>query len=142
MGSIFLGTGLVAAGMFASYEIVYRIGRRAVGKESDQEASRELVNNLHTATLSFFALLLAFTFSMALDRFSTRRQIILNEANAISTSYLRADFLGAEKAAQLKAILRQYIDNRITLYESGPRLEQNLAALHEADRLQDRKSVV
>jgi hypothetical protein len=42
------------------------------------------------ATLGLLAFILAFTFGLAAARFDTRRQVVLDEANAIGPTYLRA----------------------------------------------------
>jgi hypothetical protein len=60
------------------------------------------------------AFLLAVTMSMASDRFDTRRGLVVSEANAITASYLQADYLPEPGASELKALLREYLPLRIT----------------------------
>jgi hypothetical protein len=60
------------------------------------------------ATLGLLAFLLAFTFGMAADRYSSRKQIVLQEANAIGTTYLRADFLPDPLDGEARDLLREY----------------------------------
>jgi len=60
------------------------------------------------ATLGLLAFLLAFTFGMAANRFDNRKQIVLQEANAIGTTYLRADFLPEPLDDEAKNLLREY----------------------------------
>ena len=52
------------------------------------------------ATIGLLAFLLAFTFGMAASRYDTRKQLVLQEANAIGTTYLRADFSAGAAAQQ------------------------------------------
>jgi hypothetical protein len=66
------------------------------------------INSIVGATLGLLAFLLAFTFSMAADRYDIRRQIVLQMANGIGTTYLRADFLPAVERDEVRAILREY----------------------------------
>jgi hypothetical protein len=68
-----------------------------------------------SAVLGLLALLTGFTFSLAIDRFETRRERVLIEANAIGTTYLRAQLLGEPHRARLSKMLVEYTDNRIAL---------------------------
>lgn len=59
------------------------------------------------------ALLLAFTFSAALQRYDDRSQAVVAEANAIGTTYLRAQLLPKGMHDEVQGLLRQYLDARI-----------------------------
>src|SRR5262249_54566115 len=63
--------------------------------------------------LALLAFLLAVTMGMASDRFDTRRAIVLDEANAIETTYLRAGYLPEPAASDMRELLREYIPIRI-----------------------------
>jgi uncharacterized protein YqgC (DUF456 family) len=65
------------------------------------------------ATLGFLAFLIAFTFSMAADGFQARRQAVLNEANAIGTTYLRAGLILEPHRAEVRKLLREYVEERL-----------------------------
>jgi hypothetical protein len=62
------------------------------------------------------ALIIGFTFSMAIDRHDTRKTLEEGEANAIGTEYLRADLLPSKVSAKTKDLLMQYLDQRILFY--------------------------
>jgi hypothetical protein len=66
------------------------------------------------ATLALLAFLLTFTFGMAATRFEARRQALLQEANAIGTTYLRAGLLPEPHRTQLRQLLRDYLDARLS----------------------------
>jgi uncharacterized protein (DUF2236 family) len=66
-----------------------------------------------SATLGLLAFILAFTFGLAATRYDARRQLVLEEANAVGTTYLRAGML-PERRDDIRALLRQYVDNRLT----------------------------
>lgn len=68
-----------------------------------------------SAVLGLLALLTGFTFSLAVDRFETRRALVLEEANAIGTTYLRTQLLDAPHRSRISDLLVQYTDNRIAL---------------------------
>jgi hypothetical protein len=62
------------------------------------------------------ALIIGFTFSMAIDRHDQREIFEEGEANAIGTEFLRADLLPSKTAAATKDLLIQYVDQRILFY--------------------------
>jgi hypothetical protein len=86
------------------------------------------------AVLGLLALLLGFTFALAVDRFETRRGLVLEEANAIGTAYLQTQILPDPHRARLSALLTHYTDNRIALAE-GPSPEQQQRQLGENDQI-------
>jgi hypothetical protein len=67
------------------------------------------------SALGFLALLMAFSFSMALGRYEERRHLVVQEANAIGTAYLRAQLLDEPHRSRLSGLLFQYTANRIAL---------------------------
>src|SRR5205085_918484 len=79
-------------------------------------------------------LLVAFTFSIAIERSDTRRANVLNEANAIGTTYLRAQLLEEPHRGRLSRLLIRYTDNRLSLATAHPGPEQ-AALLATNDRL-------
>jgi len=97
----------------------------AVGRKIRPIDSKERqdLDTVLTATLTLFALIIGFSFSMAVTRYDQRKNYEEAEANAIGTEYLRADLLPAEDAAQVRALLRTYIDQRVQFYlGNGPRI--------------------
>ncbi|MEO8308709.1 MAG: hypothetical protein ABI616_11795 [Pseudomonadota bacterium] len=69
------------------------------------EAGKSHVSSLQGALLGLLALLLGFSFSMAISRYDTRRSLVLEEANAIGTTYLRAGFLPSEQGNEARRLL-------------------------------------
>ena len=86
------------------YEGGFRVGRwwqeRTPG---EQEGPTGMIVGSILALLAF---LLAVTMSMASDRFDTRRGIVLDEANSIGTTYLRAGYLPEPASSQFRELLR------------------------------------
>jgi hypothetical protein len=74
---------------------------------------------LQAASLGLLALLLGFSFSMALTRFDTRKQLVLDEANAIETTYLRAQLLPDPVRKEVSDLFRRYVDVRLEFYQAG-----------------------
>jgi len=99
-----------------SVECGYRLGRhRHSRSEKDKEAP---VGAMVGATLGLLAFILAFTFGLAAARFDTRKQVLLDEANAIGTTYLRAAML-PERGGEIRALLKDYVDVRLKAVQSG-----------------------
>ena len=129
----------VALTVLASMTLAYIAGqlirrweiRRAQRREHEVEHSQE--SYLVGSMLGLLALLLAFSFSMALDRHEERRHLVVQEANAIGTAYLRAQLLDEPHRSRLSQLLVRYTDNRIAL-ATAPR-ESATPLLAENDRL-------
>jgi hypothetical protein len=70
------------------------------------------------ATLTLLGLIIGFTFAMAVSRYDQRKGYEEQEANAIGTEYVRLDVLSAANATDVRALLRDYLDQRILFYTS------------------------
>lgn len=88
---------------------------RKRSSEGKQE-SRDDFNFVLGGALTLLALIVGFTFSMAVNRYDQRKNYEEQEANAIGTEYVRADVLPAADAARVRALLRSYLDQRILYY--------------------------
>ncbi len=85
------------------------------------------------ATISLLAFILAFTFSLAATRFEERRRLVLEESNAIGTTYLRAEYLAEPNRSKIKSLLRDYTSYRLAAVQPGKLQE----ALTKSEQLQD-----
>lgn len=112
LGVIILGTLLI---FLLSMGLGFWLGDRH-RKESEQDPH---INTIQAATLGLLGLLMAFTFSMAADRYASRRRVVVDEANAIGTAYLRADLLPEPNRTQVKDLLREYVDVRVEFMNAG-----------------------
>lgn len=96
-------------------ELGFQIARRARARgEPAHEATA-----IQGAVLGLLALLLGFTFSLAVDRYEARKELIRDEANAIGTTYLRAKFLPEPQQTRIIELLRRYVNTRFELQEAG-----------------------
>ena len=106
---------LVAAILFlallAAVETGYRFGRRQFRQATD--SGRTQVNVLQASLLGTLALLIGFSFSLALQRYESRSAAVVEEANAVGTAWLRADLLPALLRAVVRQTLRNYLDVRL-----------------------------
>src|SRR6185436_12430539 len=125
---------LLLAGMVGFLEIGRRIGIRRVAV--DAEGVREGAGAVEGAVFGLLGLLLAFTFSGAASRFDERRHLIVEEANAIGTAYLRLDLLPAEEQPPLRDLFRSYLDSRLAAYRKLPDIKAAMTELNHSAQLQ------
>ena len=109
-------------------EIGFRLGRKL--ETGTPESIKSQISTVEAAILGILALLLGFTVSMAVSRFETRKQLVLEEADAIGTSSLRAQLLPAPAGPEIQSLLRQYVDVRVQYGTTG----NNLARLEDLNR--------
>ena len=81
-------------------------------------------------------MILAFSFSGALARFDARRHLVVAEANAIGTAFLRIDLLPTDAQAPMRDLFRRYLDSRIEAYRKLPDIEAVKAELARSEKLQ------
>lgn len=121
----------ILAGSYLAVEIGYRLGQyRKRLAETEKEGT---IGPIVGATLGLFAFLLAFTFSLAASRFDERRRMVVKEANAIGTTYLRAGLLAEPQRSAIRELLDRYVRVRLEGVQTG-NIEQALSestALHE-----------
>ncbi len=105
---VFLAT---AAVVLLAIEGGFRLGnyRRRRSEGEDKPPIGEAV----AATLALLAFILAFTFGLASSWFDLRRRLVIDEANAIGTTYLRAGMLPKPHGAAVRGLLREYMDARL-----------------------------
>ncbi|MGE4172816.1 MAG: hypothetical protein AB7F41_10115 [Methylocystis sp.] len=111
------------------------IGRR-FGARSPEGAGASIAT-LEAAMLGLLALMLGFTFAMALSRFDARRDAILHEANAIGTAALRARLLPAPYGAESLRLFHDYVQIRLDLATRVPTPAELAAAIARSNRIQE-----
>src|SRR5579863_1606168 len=94
------------------------IGASCRRRWSLTEDDREDFSLITAATLTLLGLIIGFTFSMAISRYDQRKNLEEAEASAIGTEYVRADLLPAADAARVRALLGNYLDQRISFYNT------------------------
>ena len=109
--------GVFALITMACYEAGFRLGRWWQDREpGEQEGPTGM---LVGSILALLAFLLAVTMGMASDRYDARRAVVLEEANAIGTTYLRAGYLPEPASSETRELLREYVPLRLTLTEAS-----------------------
>jgi hypothetical protein len=128
----------LAAGVFVGMLVLLDVGRR-IGRRQrarDPEGAVAGVGAVDGAVFALLGLLVAFTFSGAASRFDVRRQLIVEEANAIGTAYLRLDLLAPDAQLPLRDKFRRYVDARLEAYQKLPDVSAAYEALARATQLQ------
>jgi hypothetical protein len=133
LGAMLLAVGLFAA-MLAFLEVGHRIGTRRL--EQDGDAARAGIGVVEGAVFALLGLLVAFTFSSAASRFDERRKLIVEEANAIGTAYLRIDLLPISVRGDLRERFRNYLDARLGIYRALPDIDKAQHELASANSIQ------
>lgn len=105
---------LIAGVLFVSMALCIEVGYRAGCRgPAFSEASKTQVNSIQAALLGLLALLIGFTFSLSLQRFDSRSEAVVEEANAIGTAYLRSQLLTESVRTPTRDALHRYIDLRV-----------------------------
>lgn len=115
------------------YLLGHRVRKRAIKK--DPEQSKIDLKAINGMLLGLLGLLLAFTFGMSNSRFNTRRELVIEEANNIGTAILRTDIYPDSVRKLLRANLKDYVEERITFYQSGMDVEKMVTHYRKADEL-------
>jgi hypothetical protein len=131
---VFLFALCLFLGMLLLMEVGRWIGirRNAV----DPEGACAGVGAIEGAVFALLGLLIAFTFSGAASRLETRRQLIVDDANAIGTAYLRIDLLDGQAADQLRKDFRRYVETSLEAIRKFPDVEAFKHKLEEATAIQ------
>lgn len=135
-----ISTAVISLVLFAGIVIFYLSGvwLGNYQKKNNPDAKAEGVGPLEGALLGLLALLLSFTFSMSASRYDTRRSLIIQEANNISTVFLRTDLYPDSTRLVFKKELRQYLEARIHYYNVGND-ELNISnTINDAGKISDR----
>ncbi len=131
--SLWVTYPIAAVLIFAAAEIGCSLGLH--GKDRGRELAHSHITTIQSALLGLLALLIGFTFSIALSRYELHRTLIVDEANAIGTAALRAQFLPEGPAEKVAALLRDYTDTRLAGMLEDTDSQESPAAAHSDELL-------
>ena len=120
--------------------IVVLSGAIEIGRWFGVRAKRQGIGSvptLESSILGLLALMIGFTFAVALSRFEARRAGVLNEANAIGTTALRARLLPAPHNQECLKLLREYVQVRLDITQRIPSPFALKAALARSNAIQE-----
>jgi hypothetical protein len=128
-----LSLGLLVL-MIVGREVGYALQRYRARRPgvSDDEGKSEFALS---AVLGLLALLIGFTFSLALARYETRRELVVAEANAMGTTWLRFDLLEPTQRDRARDLMKQYASARLAYGRADSTEDLELASQH-ADQIQ------
>jgi len=118
------------AAILVAIEVGHRLGARS-NKGDDN------VPTLEGAVIGLLALMVGFTFAMALSRFEARRDAILAEANAIGTTALRARLLPEPHRKEVLSLLKAYTNVRLGITQRPATYEDLAVAVEKSNKLQE-----
>jgi hypothetical protein len=110
---------LMAAGLVVAYEVGYRIARPR--RQETREVDKSQADVAVAALLALLGLLLAFSFQLGAERFDKRKSLVLEESNAITTTYLRATLVRAPYDHRIQQLLREYVEALLAIGMLGIR---------------------
>ena len=117
--SLFLIGLLMIAALLLTKECGYWIGFRNTKQEAAAEKQEKTVGTITGAMLALLGFMLAIAISMADGHFESRRKLILDEANAIGTSHLRARAIGGPHGEKIAHLLIDYTQLRLDFFDAG-----------------------
>jgi hypothetical protein len=130
--ALFFGTIIV---VMIAIEAGYRLGHRSHRRSEDEKESP--VSAIAAAILGLAAFMLAFTFGIVSERYYAKMALVREDADAIRDVWERSDFLPDADGARTRALLREYVESRVTFAEARSLDPQRLKdALSEARRIQ------
>jgi hypothetical protein len=111
---------LVLAGLVVGFFLLLlaalRIGRYLGSRAGSDDPGKAGSAAIEASVFALLGLLIAFTFSGAAQRMADRRDLLVEEVNAIGTAWLRIDLLSPDSQPQLRDQFRRYVDQRISYY--------------------------
>ena len=119
---------LTVAMLLLAFEVGYRSGGFIQKRRPDQAEAG--VGTMVGASLAFLGFLLAFIVGIAVNIFNDRRALVVKEANAIGTAYLRAEYLEEPFSTESRELLREYVDTRLAALD-WDKLETSIARSEE-----------
>lgn len=129
----FVIAGVVFVLMLVLTAVFYRYGER---RARTLDVERADVAPVDGAVAALLALLLALSFSLASERFVARQALVVKEANAIGTAFLRCALLEPEDRRFCEGALRAYVDLRIAYFEEYRDTARYKAIIDESERVQ------
>ena len=126
--------GLVVILLVAVIELTYRFGGPLV---LHFETNDEMWNAIQTGLLALVAFMLGFSFAQAQGRYDARRELVIKEANAIGTTWLRADQLSDPQRGEFKRTLHHYAAIRLQAYSAPGNVAVFDRELNDSGRDQD-----
>ena len=125
---------LIVAGVVLGFVAIGYLAGRVLRTQA--ETLREPVGIVQGAFFALVGLVLAFGLTLALGRYDARRGAVVDDANAIGTTYLRAQTLAEPTRSRSLELLRRYTDESLELSHSVPTTVKFTQTVAAEDALQ------
>jgi len=129
---------LIATVLFCALVLARELGfwLRWRKRSGSARASSDDEGHVLSVSLGLLALLIGFTFALALSRHDQQRALVHDEANAIGTVHAYAGLLNEPEQSNLRAQLREYVDTRLRYAAARPREDAIALAYAETEEHQ------
>lgn len=114
---------LVSVFLFVGVFVAWELGRRHIRLRLSSGTAGVGISAVEGSVFGLMGLMLAFSFSGALQRWDWRRTLVVEETNYIGTAWLRLELLPADARPELRELFRRYLDSRLATYRVLPDFE-------------------
>jgi hypothetical protein len=132
---VWLDAAIMVVGFPLAVEVGYRL-HKAFLREPGEAPTDSSVAQMVSAALALMGLLIGFTFAMAADRYETRRELVVSEANAIGTTRLRYELFDAPERGRLLVLLKDYMVARQAFAGAGTDADKLDQVDHQTEVIQ------
>jgi hypothetical protein len=124
--------------LFVGMMILLIVGRYlGIRRHLEKSAGeRESLGTIEGALFGVFALLMAFTFAGAAERFGEKRTLIAKEVGSVEAAYLRLQLVPENERVALQELFRRYVDSRLETYRRLPDMQAATAEIAGSKELQ------
>ena len=123
---------LILLFLFSTWSGVLFVRSRKVSPKEGTELGH--LNAVVGAVLGLVALILAFTFNITLTRFDARKQYLLQEVNAIQTTWLRAGLISEPQSTEVKELLLEFAKLRVVTGKQPEKIQEVIAQSNEIQK--------
>jgi hypothetical protein len=137
VNALALGLGLFLI-LVAACEIGFRLGRSRGDRVDPDDHEHAVTATLTSGMAALLAFILGLSVNYAQGRFETRRDLVVTEANAISTAWRRAQVVGGPEGDAIAGLIGQYAETRLaftTADSNGPLQAINARASKEQEAI-------
>jgi hypothetical protein len=135
--SLMLFGALVAAVLFASNEIGYRIGVHRARRRAAGEHEHIGIGTITAGMLGLLAFTLSLTINVAQNRYEARRGLVLQEANSVQAAWLRSKLIGGERGPPVTAMIEEFAKVQLA-YVSTDRFDDEAGLIARKTALEAR----
>ncbi|GGA48526.1 DUF4239 domain-containing protein [Dyella nitratireducens] len=121
--------------LLLAHELGYRL--RAFAKHPEDKDWEREVHQTRNQIAVLLSLLIGFAMSMGLSRFDERKQLVIDEANAIGTAYLRVGMQAEPVRSAAPQLWREYVDARLAIFGTGSHVDEHDPAVKRTRQIQD-----